>query len=131
MEKFEFSQPIKNEAFAEQNAKAIEKWDREIDEIRQLKSKIIEEADQLKESGIIDAKYGSFYYVQNLIVPELEKIAGQKEYKEYAASHIFIGSSTTFDKTPRVDLPGREIYNFSNELLEKFHTANEIGRLEI
>jgi hypothetical protein len=131
MEKFNFSGPIKNEAFAAQNTEAIERWDKEYEEMKQLKDEILEEAEHLKEKGIIKPKYNSFFFVQNLVVPELEKIAGPEKYKDYAASHVFIGSTVNFNNTPEVDLPDRQIYNFSNELLKKFHKANEEGRLEL
>jgi hypothetical protein len=131
MENFEFAPLVKNEAFDKQNAAAIEKWNREYEEMKQLKDEILEEADHLKEKGIINPKYGSFYFVQNIVVPELEKIAGEKKYKDYAASHVFIGSTVNFNNTPEIDLPDRQIYNFSHDLLRKFHEANEKGSLEI
>jgi hypothetical protein len=131
MEQFEFSEPIKNETFSVQNAEAIEKWDREYAEIKYLKDEILQEIDSLAEKGIINFEFGSFYFVQNIVVPELEKIAGEKNYKNYAASHLFIGSSTKFDKTPEVDLPDRQIYNFLNTLLKRFNMANKEGKLEL
>jgi len=108
-----------------------EVWNTSMKEAEDLVFGIYSAYMRLADNKIIPGSRSSFI---TSFIPEiskkLKKLTGIQDLEEYAIYHEFIGSTTDFENTPKLDLPNGEIFSYLKSLLQKLELAEVIGKLE-